>query len=339
QEVTELFAIVRQLVDEGLAVVIITHKLEEVMAFSDRIVVMRQGRVVGETTPAECSQEALAKMMVGREVVLRVDKGPSNPTDVILEVRDLSALDDRKLPALKGVSFQVRGGEIVGIAGVDGNGQGELIDAITGLRRPSAGVIELRGKDITRAPADETIEAGVSHVPADRQRRGLVLEFDLVENIALGDHRRAPYARGIVLDRKAMEAVAKQRIEEYDVRTPDAHVAAGNLSGGNQQKLVLARELGRDPMLLVAAQPTRGLDVGAIEFVHRKIIAERDSGKAILLVSMELEEVTSLSDRILVMYEGRIVAEFESGAATEEELGYYMTGGKKHEPAASGEVV
>lgn len=328
QEVRELFDIVRELVAKGLAVVIITHKLEEVMAFSDRIVVMRAGAVVGETTPSACNEQALARMMVGRDVVLDIQKQPADPGDVVLDVRDLKVNDERKLEVLKGVSLQVRHGEVVGIAGVDGNGQGELVESIMGLRRPSSGTVSLKGKDITHADSADTIASGVSHVPADRHRRGLVLEFDLIENMALGDHRRPPFAKWGVLDRKAMSDLARTRIGDYDVRTPTEHVAAANLSGGNQQKLVLARELGRDPELLVAAQPTRGLDVGAIEFVHRRILAARDAGKGVLLVSMELEEIMSLSDRILVMYEGTIAAEFERGSVTEEELGFYMTGGK-----------
>ena len=328
QEVAELFEIVRKLVKEGLAVVIITHKLDEVMAFADRIVVMRNGRVVGETSPSECDEQGLARMMVGRDVVLRVEKSPANPGKVLLEVRDLVVLDDRKLKALRGVSLDVRAGEILGIAGVDGNGQGELVEAIVGLRRPVSGVVTLGGKDITHAAVDDTIASGVSHVPADRHRRGLVLDFDLVENLALGDHSRAPYSKHGILDRTVMENLARERIADYDIRTPNEHVSAEHLSGGNQQKLVLARELGRDPEFLIAAQPTRGLDVGAIEFVHRRILSERDSGKGVLLISMELEEIQSLSDRILVMYEGKVVAEFEGGTVGEEELGYYMTGGK-----------
>ncbi len=329
QEVRELFEIVRQLVDQGLAVVIITHKLDEVMAFADRIIVMRAGKVVGETTPSACDEQGLARMMVGRDVVLSVEKSPVKPGADVLRVENLHVFDDRKLEALKGVSLTVREGEILGIAGVDGNGQRELVEAIMGLRRPREGSVFLRDKDITKADTRDTIAAGVSHVPEDRHRRGLVLEFDLVDNMVLGDHRKPPFAKyGLLMDRGAMNRVATERIADYDVRTPHEHVAAANLSGGNQQKLVLARELGRNPDLLVAAQPTRGLDVGAIEFVHRRILAERDSGKAVLLVSMELEEVMSLSDRILVMYEGRIVAEFAGGSVTEEELGIHMTGGK-----------
>jgi ABC-type uncharacterized transport system ATPase subunit len=289
---------------------------------------MRGGKVVGETSPSACDERALAKMMVGRDVVLSVEKEPSRPGDVVLEITDLLALDDRKLEAIKGVSLSVRRGEIVGIAGVDGNGQRELIEVVTGLRKASGGAVRLLGKDITHADPRATIEAGVSHVPEDRQRRGLVLEFDLVENVALGDHARPPISHFGILNRAAMKDVAEKRIADYDVRTPSSTVLAANLSGGNQQKLVLARELGRDPELLVAGQPTRGLDVGAIEFVHRRILAERGAGKGVLLVSMELEEIMSLSDRILVMYEGRIVAEFEAGTVNEEELGFYMTGGK-----------
>jgi general nucleoside transport system ATP-binding protein len=327
QEVNELFEIVRQLVDSGLAVVIITHKLNEVMAFADRIVVMRAGRLVGETTPSQTDETGLAKMMVGREVVLRIDKQPSTPGDVVLSVKDLRVLDDRKLEAVRGVSFEVHEGEVVGIAGVDGNGQSQIVEAIMGLRRPSAGTVSLKGKDITHADPADTIDAGVSHIPADRQRRGLVLEFDLVENIALGDHRKPPLAKRGILDRKAMGEVARERISAFDIRTPSESVNAANLSGGNQQKVVVARELGRNPELLIAAQPTRGLDVGAIEFVHRQILNERDARKGVLLVSMELEEILSLSDRILVIFGGRIVAEFVGGSVTEEELGVYMTGG------------
>lgn len=334
QEVTELFEIVRQLVDSGLAVVIITHKLDEVMAFADRIVVMRSGRFVGETAPNRTDETGLAKMMVGRDVVLRIEKKPSTPGAVVLSVKNLQVLDDRRLEAVRGVSFDVREGEIVGIAGVDGNGQSQIVEAIMGLRRPVSGTVSLKGKDITHADPADTIDAGVSHIPADRQRRGLVLEFDLVENLALGDHHKPPYANHGVLNRASMGEIARKRISAFDIRTPSETVSAGNLSGGNQQKVVVARELGRDPELLIAAQPTRGLDVGAIEFVHGQILGARDRRKGVLLVSMELEEVLSLSDRILVIHKGRIVAEFEGGSVTAEQLGYHMTGGKAEEPAA-----
>ncbi len=336
QEVRELFGVIRSLVTAGLSVVLITHKLDEVMGAADRVVVMRDGKVVGETTPSQTDQIGLARMMVGRDVVLSVEKGESHAGEPRLTITDLQVPGERGLEALKGVSLTVRSGEIVGIAGVDGNGQTELVEAIVGLRRPSGGSIDLKGRDITHAAPRETIHAGVSHVPEDRHRRGLVLEFDLAENLVLGDHRDAPYASHGITDAQAISETARQRIKDYDVRTPSEHVLAGALSGGNQQKLVLARELGREPGVLIAAQPTRGLDVGAIEFVHRRLLAERDSGTAILLVSMELEEVMTLSDRILVMYGGQVVAEFDSADADEERIGYYMTGGKVAGAAPAG---
>jgi ABC-type uncharacterized transport system ATPase subunit len=327
QEVTELFRVIRTLTAGGLSVLLITHKLDEVLADSDRIVVMRDGRVVGETRPSETDEVGLARMMVGRDVVLRVEKTAGKPADVALKVTDLRVEDDRRLEAVKGVGFEVRRGEILAIAGVSGNGQSELVEAIVGLRRAKSGRIDLLGHDITRASTASTIAAGVSHVPEDRHRRGLVLEFDLAENIILGDHRRLPFAKAGFTRPGAIRETARARISDYDVRTPSEDVLAGNLSGGNQQKLVLARELGRDPELLIAAQPTRGLDVGAIEFVHQRILAARDAGKAVLLVSLELEEVLSLSDRILVLFEGRIVGEFEAGTVDAETLGVLMTGG------------
>lgn len=327
QEVRELFAVVRSLVDEGLAVVFITHKLEEVMAVADRILVMRDGQPVGVTRPQDTDEIGLARMMVGRDVVLEVEKTPATCGADVLEVEDLHIMDDRGLEAVKGVSFSVCGGEVVAIAGVSGNGQGELVEAIVGLRNPKSGVMRLKGKDITRASARSSIEAGVSHIPEDRHRRGLVLEFDLADNLVLGDHRVAPYAVWGFMHPGLITAMAQKRIADYDIRTPSERVLASSLSGGNQQKVVVAREIGRNPELLVAAQPTRGLDVGAIEFVHRQILNERSAGKAVLLVSLELEEVLSLADRILVIYEGRFVRELMAEEADAETLGFYMTGG------------
>ncbi len=327
QEVRELFAVVRSLVDEGLSVVFITHKLEEVMAVADRIIVMRAGKVVGETKPAETDDVGLARMMVGRDVVLRIEKTASTCGASVLEIEDLHVMGDRGLEAVSGVSFTVCGGEIVAVAGVSGNGQTELIESIVGLRKPKSGSILLKSTDITHANARKSIEAGVSHIPEDRHRRGLVLQFNLAENMVLGDHRVAPYTKHGVMHPGVITTMARKRIADYDIRTPSEGVLAGNLSGGNQQKVVVAREIGRNPELLIAAQPTRGLDVGAIEFVHRQILEERASGKAVLLVSLELEEVLSLADRILVMYEGRIVKEFAPDEADAETLGYYMTGG------------
>lgn len=327
QEVRELFSVIQSLVDEGLSVVFITHKLEEVMAVADRIIVMRAGRVVGETRPAETDDVGLARMMVGRDVVLRVEKPEAAVGEAVLTVRDLHVKDDRGLDAVAGVSFDVRCGEVVAIAGVSGNGQTELVEALVGLRRPASGALRLKDADITHADARRSIEAGVSHIPEDRHRRGLVLQFDLAENLVLGDHRMAPYARRGILRPAEITSMARKRIADYDIRTPSETTRAENLSGGNQQKVVVAREIGRNPELLVAAQPTRGLDVGAIEFVHRRIIDERLAGKGVLLISLELEEVLSLADRILVMYEGRVVREFGPGEADAETLGYYMTGG------------
>jgi simple sugar transport system ATP-binding protein len=265
--------------------------------------------------------------MVGRDVLLRVEKGAPPAGEAArprLQVRDLRVEDDRGLPALDGVSFDVRAGEIVAIAGVDGNGQSELIDAVTGLRAPHAGTITVDGRDVTAEDARERFDAGVGHIPEDRHRRGLVLEFSLAENLALRDYRKE--ARRGLLPPRAMARRARRLLEEYDVRGGTPEAPASTLSGGNQQKVVIAREIGADPDVLVAAQPTRGLDVGAIEFVHRRLVAERDAGRAVLLVSLELDEVRSLADRILVMYEGRIVGELPP-TASEEELGLLMAGG------------
>jgi simple sugar transport system ATP-binding protein len=271
--------------------------------------------------------------MVGRDVLLRVDKGPAHPGERLLEVTDLHVVDDRGLEAVRGVSFHVRAGEIVGIAGVDGNGQTELIDALAGLRRPASGRIEIGGKELTGASAHIRLEEGLGHIPEDRQRRGLVLEFSLAENIALHDYDKPPFSRwGWLSPRRVIER-ASRLLSEFDVRGGGPQTPAGSLSGGNQQKVVVAREVSRNPRVLIAAQPTRGLDVGAIEFVHKRLVAERDGGRAVLLVSLELDEILSLSDRILVVYEGRIVGEFTPDV-TEEELGIAMTGGGRAEAAA-----
>jgi simple sugar transport system ATP-binding protein len=326
QETRELFGILRSLTREGMSVIFITHKLNEVLEIADRITVLRRGRMI-ETVPREgATQESLARSMVGREVLLRVDKDPAQPGEELLDVVGLRVLDDRQLEAVKEVTFSVRAGEIVGIAGVDGNGQSELVDALTGLRKPTAGRILLGGKDITGRGARASFEAGEGHIPQDRQRRGLVLDFTLAENIALHDYRNPPDSKFGWLFPRHLTERARSLIKEFDVRGggPQTHAVA--LSGGNQQKVVIAREVGRDPRVLVAAQPTRGLDVGAIEFVHKRLVAERDEGKAVLLVSLELDEILSLSDRILVVYEGRIVGEYGPDV-TDEELGIAMTGG------------
>ena len=332
QEAEELFAIVRSLQAEGKSIIFISHKLNEVLQIADRITTLRFGKQVGTVPRAGATQESLARMMVGREVVLRVEKPPAQPGEVLLSAENLVVMDDRGLEACRGVSLEVRAGEIVGIAGVDGNGQSELIDALTGLRQPASGRIVVGGKDVTNASARDVLDNGMGHIPEDRQRRGLVLDFSLAENLALHDYRTPPESRfGWLFPRRLVER-ARRLLKEFDVRGGGPQTPAAALSGGNQQKVVVAREVSRDPRVLVAAQPTRGLDVGAIEFVHRRLVTERDEGRAIMLVSFELEEILSLSDRILVVYEGRIVGEYPPDVS-EEDLGFAMTGGVKDEAA------
>ena len=332
QEATELFAILRSLTSEGMSVIFISHKLHEVMDIADRVTVLRRGKTI-ETLPSKgATQPQLAKLMVGREVLLRVDKKPAEPGDPLLEVEDLHVLDERGLPAVRGVSFTVRAGEIVGIAGVDGNGQSELIDALTGLTKAQSGTVRVGGDDVTRDSAREHLEDGVGHIPEDRQRRGLVLDFTLAENLGLHDYRQEPNSRfGFLFPGRLVE-VARRVLKAFDVRGGGPNTLASALSGGNQQKVVIAREVERDPRVLVAAQPTRGLDVGAIEFVHRRLVEERDEGRAVLLLSLELEEIMSLSDRILVIFGGEIVGEYGPDVS-EEELGVAMTGGSREAAA------
>jgi simple sugar transport system ATP-binding protein len=333
QEATELFGILKTLRTEGMSIIFISHKLNEVLEIADRISVLRRGKMIGTVPREGATEPELARMMVGRDVVLRVEKPPPTVGEALLEISDLHVLDDREIEKVRGVSLQVRAGEILGIAGVDGNGQTELIEAITGLRRPQSGTITVAGKTVTRhAHARTMLDAGVGHIPEDRQRRGLVLEFSLAENIALHDYCYPPDSeRGWLFPRRMIER-ARRLIKEFDVRGGGPATRAGALSGGNQQKVVVAREVERDPKALVAAQPTRGLDVGAIEYVHRRLVTERDEGRAILLVSLELDEILSLSDRILVMFEGQIVGEYPP-TATEEELGLAMIGGGKERAA------
>jgi simple sugar transport system ATP-binding protein len=332
QEARELFVIVRSLTAQGKSIVFISHKLNEVLEIADRVTVLRRGRHV-DTVPTEGATESgLARLMVGREVLLHVAKSEARVGETLLRVDDLHVRDDRGLEKVRGVSFDVRGGEIVAVAGVDGNGQTELIDAITGLRTAADGRVEVAGKDVTRASAHGHFEAGLGHIPEDRQRRGLVLDFKISENVALHDFRKAPYSRFGWLNPRRMTEKARTLIDEFDVRGGGPDTQAAGLSGGNQQKVILAREIDRDPRVLIAAQPTRGLDVGAIEYVHRRLVAERDEGRGVLLVSLELEEVLSLADRILVMFEGRIVGEYPP-TVSEEELGVAMTGGGQRQVA------
>jgi general nucleoside transport system ATP-binding protein len=332
QEAQELFEIINELKSQGKSIVFISHKLNEVLEIADRISVLRRGKLI-ETIPREGATEAgLARSMVGREVLLRVEKRPAQPGDTLLHVQDLVVRDDRGLEAVRGVSFEVRAGEIVGIAGVDGNGQTELIDALAGLRHPASGSILIARRELSRANAREALDAGMGHIPEDRQRRGLVLDFNLAENLVLHDYGREPFSRLGWINPRNWFRWARGLLQEFDVRGGGPSTRGGSLSGGNQQKVVIAREVSRDPSVLIAAQPTRGLDVGAIEFVHRRLVEQRDAGKAVLLVSLELEEIVSLSDRILVLYEGSIVAEFPPDVS-EEELGFAMVGGRRSEAA------
>jgi simple sugar transport system ATP-binding protein len=332
QEAQELFEIINELKSQGKSIVFISHKLNEVLEIADRISVLRRGKLI-ETIPREGATEAgLARSMVGREVLLRVEKRPSQPGEPLLQLEDVVVRDDRGLEAVRGVSFEVRAREIVGIAGVDGNGQTELIDSLTGLRHPVSGSIRIGGEELSRASAREALDAGLGHIPEDRQRRGLVLDFNLAENLVLHDYAKEPFSKLGWVNPRSWFRWARGLLQEFDVRGGGPTTRAGSLSGGNQQKVVIAREVSRDPSVLIAAQPTRGLDVGAIEFVHRRLVEQRDAGKAVLLVSLELEEIVSLSDRILVLYEGRIVAEFPPDVS-EEEIGIAMIGGRRSEAA------
>jgi general nucleoside transport system ATP-binding protein len=328
QEASDLFEILQTLRREGISIIFISHKLNEVLEIADRITVLRRGKTI-ETVPREgATEESLARAMVGRDVLLRVEKERAQPGETLLDVRALHVRDDRAIEKVRGVSFEVRAGEIVGIAGVDGNGQTELIDALTGLQRIESGTVRIGGRELTHATARAALDLGIGHIPEDRQRRGLVLEFSIAENIALHDYAKPPAARYGWLFPARLVGRARTLIKEFDVRGGGPFTRAGGLSGGNQQKVVAAREIARAPKVLIAAQPTRGLDVGAIEYLHRRLVAERDEGRAILLVSLELDEILSLSDRILVIYEGEIVGE-HTGEVSEQEIGLEMLGGKE----------
>ncbi len=328
QEVSELFTILRELREQGKTIIIITHKLNEVLALSDDITVMRDGRVVGNLATKDATAEALARMMVGREVLLRVEKKEAEPGAQVLAVRDLKLQSASGAPVLDGVSFEVRAGETLGIAGVEGNGQTELIEILAGLRAPSGGEITLDGQSIKGLNPREIKRRKVAHIPEDRHRRGLVMIFDLAGNSILGVHDDPPIAGPVLLNQRVIEDRARRLVKEYDVRPPNIALPARLLSGGNQQKLIVAREFDINPRLILVAQPTRGVDIGATEFIHRKLVELRDSGTAVLLVSAELDEVLSLSDRVIVIYEGRIVGEVDPKTVSEEEIGLMMTGGQ-----------
>jgi ABC-type uncharacterized transport system ATPase subunit len=328
QETREIFGVLRRLKAEGTSIIFITHKLDEVLEIADRITVIRRGRVVGQRRPAETTEEELAELMVGREVSLVVDRGVSHPGEVVLRVEGLRVRDDRGNETVRGVDFEVRGGEIFGIAGVAGNGQDELIEALVGLRRPTGGKVTLKGKDITGRSTRELRAQDLAFVPADRQRFGLVLSYTLEDNLVLTTYHERPYASRGLRNDKAIDENAERLIREFDVRTSSAMLPASSLSGGNQQKLVVAREFAGDITLLCLDQPTRGVDVGSIEFIHKQCIAKRDAGTAVLLLSAELDEVMELSDRIAVIHRGRLVGTFDADEAEREQIGLLMARGE-----------
>lgn len=327
QEIEELIEILHGLTAQGKTIIIITHKLREIVAVGDRCTIIRRGRKIDTVDVALASEQSLASMMVGRDVNLTVEKGPSSPAETCLEVTGLQVNNSRELPAVRGLSLTVRKGEILGVAGVDGNGQSELVEALVGVRHVEAGTITVNGTDITHASPREVADRGVSSIPEDRQRRGLVLEYSVAQNMVLGSHDEEPFSRRGILQDEAIASNATTLIERFDVRPPEPLYLAGSLSGGNQQKVIIAREVSHDPEVLIASQPTRGLDVGAIEYVHRSLVEQRDRGKAVLLVSLDLDEVMNVSDRIAVIFEGEIVGVFDAGAVDEHQLGLLMAGG------------
>ena len=337
QETAEIFAVLRRLAAEGHSIIFISHKLYEVLEIADRITVIRRGRVVGERIPSETNEDDLAQLMVGRNVELTVDRGESHPARVILSLTGIRAKDDRGREVVSGVDIEVRAGEIFGIAGVAGNGQDELVEVVTGLRKPTDGRMTMAGVDVTGWNPRALYEAGLAHVPGDRHRWAMIMSFPLEDNLVLTSYYRPPFARGLVRQDDAIDAWASELIERFDIRTPSPTVVADTLSGGNQQKAVVAREFSSEPKLLVLDQPTRGLDVGSIEFIHRRAIEMRDTGVAILLVSAELDEILELSDRIAVMYRGELVATLDGRTANKEEVGLLMaTGGREPQATETG---
>jgi simple sugar transport system ATP-binding protein len=330
QETNEIFSVLRKLRAEGYAIVFISHKLYEVLEIADRITVIRRGRVVGSRRPSETDEDDLAELMVGREVKLTVERGTSHPGEPVLVVDNLHARDDRRHETVRGINLSVRAGEILGIAGVAGNGQDELVQSLTGLRRPTSGHVTILGRDVTGHPPAALYRGGLAHVPADRQRHGLVMSFPLDDNLILTDYGSRPYATtgGLIRDPEAIDKRADELIAEFDIRTPSREVAVSTLSGGNQQKAIVAREFSKGPSVLILDQPTRGLDVGSIEFIRQQAVAMRDRGVAILLVSAELDEVMELSDRIAVIYRGELVATVDGRSANREDIGLLMATGR-----------
>ncbi|MGG4000716.1 ABC transporter ATP-binding protein [Anoxybacillus kestanbolensis] len=335
QEIQELIQIMKSLVREGKSIILITHKLKEIMEVCDRVTVIRRGKGIGTLNVSETNPNELAALMVGREVHFKTEKQPPKAGKPVLEIENLVVKDSRGVTAVDHLNLTVHAGEIVGIAGVDGNGQTELIEAITGLIKSESGSIRLNGKEIRNLTPRQITETGVGHIPQDRHKHGLVLDFSIGENMVLQTYYKEPYSKRGVLNFKAIYDKARQLIQEFDVRTPDEYTKARALSGGNQQKAIIGREVDRDPDLLIAAQPTRGLDVGAIEFIHKRLIEQRDKGKAVLLVSFELDEIMNVSDRIAVIYEGKIVAIVDPKETTEQELGLLMAGSKRKEAGVS----
>jgi ABC-type uncharacterized transport system ATPase subunit len=338
QEIKELIQIMKALINEGKSIILITHKLKEIMEVCDRVTVIRKGKGIGTVTVSETNEKALASLMVGREVEFTTEKTQATPGEVVLEINGLSVNDARGVDVVQNLSISVKSGEIVGIAGVDGNGQSELIEAITGLRKSKNGTIKLNGKEIQNQNPRKISEAGVGHIPEDRHKHGLVLDFSIGENIALQTYYKEPLSKAGVLHYQKIHEKAREIIKEYDVRTPSEYTSARALSGGNQQKAIIGREVDRNPDLLIAAQPTRGLDVGAIEFIHKRLIEQRDNGKAVLLISFELDEIMNVSDRIAVIYEGEIVAIVNPRETTEQEMGLLMAGSKRKEAGEKGHV-
>jgi len=329
QEITELIQIMKKLIQEGKSIILITHKLKEIMSVCDRCTIIRKGVGVGTVNVQETNPDELAALMVGREVHFKTEKKTATPKEAVLTIKELVVEDSRGVEAVSSLNLSVRAGEIVGIAGVDGNGQTELIEAITGLRKIKSGSITLKNQELSTLSTRKITESGIGHIPQDRHKHGLVLDYTIGENIGLQTYYQKPMSKSGILNYKEMYKKAKELIAEYDVRTPSEFTQARSLSGGNQQKAIIAREVDRSPELLIAAQPTRGLDVGAIEFIHKKLIEERDKGRAVLLVSLELDEVINLSDRIAVIYEGKIVDIVDPKETNEQELGLLMAGGTR----------
>ncbi|MFP4456571.1 MAG: ABC transporter ATP-binding protein [Clostridia bacterium] len=331
QEIEDLIKIMSNLTKMNKSIIFITHKLKEVKSACDRVTVIRRGKKIGTVETADSSIEDLAEMMVGRKVLLDVKKEKANPGDICLEVKNLHVKNNRELTAIKNLSFNVRYGEILGVAGIEGNGQTELIEALSGLRKSESGDIKLENHSIVDNSIRERFNKGLAHIPEDRQKHGLVLDFTVAENVVLQNFFKKPFSKGMFINYEEINEYAKRLVETYDIRTPSVNALAKNLSGGNQQKVILAREFEREPKLILAAQPTRGLDIGAIEFIHRRLIEQRDAGNAVLLISLELNEILSLSDRIIIIYEGEIVGELTMEEATENKIGILMAGGELNE--------